>query len=284
MARGANRLLVRAGATPIRIAPFRDGARLRVDLRSLTQWHAFYSGCYDDLWVRLGAELVTDDRLYLDVGSNIGIFAIRVALAGRVPGQVHCFEPLPANVERIRENVALNGVEAFVTVHDFGLSDADATLQLLLRQDFRDGSGTGNASILINDAADTEYDRVAIEVRKLDDHAGLLGDRPVGVIKVDVEGHEDQFFRGAARLLGRDRPIIIAEACRDYLDQKQVTPEQVYRDCLPEGYRLFRERRAGEGGRGTRAVDQLVRASSFAELRRLENIVLVPDEKAGLFD
>lgn len=278
----ANRWFVARGATAIRPATLRDGARLLVDLRSTSQWHAYYSGEFDDLWVRLGTELLDRDALYLDVGANIGVFAVRVAHHHRVPGQCHCFEPLPSNAERLRANIRLNGLEEAVIVHPFGLSDAPAHLQLLLREDFEAGSDTGNASILITPDADAHYRRVDIEVRRLDDEIALLDGRRVGVIKVDVEGHEDQFFRGAKAVLERDRPIVLAEICRTYLAQKRLTPEAVYVDCLPAGYAVFRERRPGEARAGRRAADRLVRIGSFDEVGELENILLCPEEKTGL--
>lgn len=277
-----NQWFVARGATAIRPATLRDGSRLYVDLRSHTQWHAYYSGEFDELWVQLGIDLLERDALYLDVGANIGVFAVRVAHHHRVAGQCHCFEPLPSNAERLRANIRLNGVEDYVTVHPFGLSDAPAQLPLLLREDFDAGSDTGNASILIAPDADAHYRRVDIEVRRLDDEAALTGDCRVGVIKVDVEGHEDQFFRGARAVIERDRPIILAEICRTYLAQKQLTPEAVYVDCLPAGYAVFRERRPNEPRAGNRAVDQLVRIASFEEVGALENLLLCPEEKIGL--
>ncbi len=276
-----NKVVLSLGATRLREATLKDGSRLLLDLRSIGQYQAYYSGSFDDLWVSIGSDLLEDDKLYLDVGANIGVYGTRVARRHQVPGQVHCFEPLPNNVARLRSNIAANGGEQFVTVHEFGLSDADAHLPLLLREDFTGGADTGNASIQIAEEFDPQFQRVVIEVRRLDDHADILGDRPVGVIKVDVEGHEDQFFKGAASIIARDRPIIIAEIFQFYLDQKDITAQYIYQDCLPPDYTIYRDLRKHERPRGDRSIDHLVKVGSFAELGRLENILLCPNEKCA---
>ena len=50
-----------------------------------------------------------------------------------------------------------------------------------------------------------------MDVRRLDD---VVIDGPVAVIKVDIEGHEHAFLRGARGLIDRDRPIVFAEVLR----------------------------------------------------------------------
>jgi FkbM family methyltransferase len=277
-----NGMVLAMGASRLHEIKLNDGSRLLLDLRSVTQYQAYYSGEFDDLWVSIGSDFLNDGELYLDVGANIGVYGARVGTRHRIAGQVHCFEPLPSNIARLRANIAANGAEQFVTVHEFGLSDADARLPLLLREDFVGGSDTGNASIQIGEEFDPQFQRVEIEVRRLDDHAAILGGRPVGVIKVDVEGHEDQFFKGAADIISRDRPIIIAEIFQPYLDQKGVTAQYVYQDCLPASYTVYRDLRKHEVPRGARPIDHLVKVGSFAELGALENILLCPNEKCAL--
>src|SRR5262245_3216096 len=42
--------------------------------------------------------------VFYDVGANVGFLAVLAARLVESSGQVHCFEPLPANVEQIRHN------------------------------------------------------------------------------------------------------------------------------------------------------------------------------------
>jgi hypothetical protein len=51
-------------------------------------------------------------------------------------------------------------------------------------------------------------DELEAEVRRLDGLA--IG--PIGLIKIDVEGHEAAVLRGAQGIIARDRPVFIIEA------------------------------------------------------------------------
>lgn len=245
-----------------------DGSRFIVDLRAHTEWHGFYSGKYDDVWVGLCQRALAPGEAFLDVGANIGIYSVRVAAGAPADSIVLAFEPFPPNAERLRQNVALNGLDAKIRVLPFGLSDAAAELVLTLREDFQAGSMTGNAAISISPEADGNFERTAIHVKQLDEIRGELGNSAVGVIKVDIEGHEDQFLRGASSTLASDRPIIVAEACRHYYQSKGVSLAMAYTESLPSDYVFLRH-----------SHDSLVAFTDFDMLGELENIVLCPIEK-----
>ena len=80
------------------------GVRLRLDLDDWVQRTIYY-----DAWevpeLRLVRALVRPGDVMLDVGANIGLFALTAARAGAA---AHAFEPVPANVEALRANAALN--------------------------------------------------------------------------------------------------------------------------------------------------------------------------------
>ncbi|MEQ1689273.1 MAG: FkbM family methyltransferase [Sphingopyxis sp.] len=275
-----NRVALALGAHPIRTAKLHDGSSFLVDLRAHTEWHAFFSGRYDDLWVDLCVAGLRPGEIFLDVGANIGIFTVRVARNSKVVERSIAFEPFPPNVARLRENLALNAVSERVNVHHYGLSDADTTANLTLRLDFQQGSATGNAAISISPEADQDFETVEIPLRRLDAIAADLPQHPVGVIKIDIEGHEDQFFVGGQETLARHRPLIVTEICKDYCDWKGVTLEQAYRQKIPENYLMFRENMTGR----TRARDHLeagalVAFDDFDTLPALVNILLCPAEK-----
>ncbi len=126
---------------------------------------------------------------YLDVGSNVGnhaLFFARLCGAERV----YAFEPLPRYAARIEQNVAANAMEGVVRVMPFGLADV-----------------TGHREIELNGG------RHPIETRRLDDLGDLAG--VVSVMKIDVEGMEEEVLRGGLARIGRDRPVIFAEANDD---------------------------------------------------------------------
>ena len=101
VSRRINRAFLNSGAPPIQIAQMRDGTAMRLDLRSQTEWWAFYSGHYDDAAINLLRNLLSQvGGNFLDVGANIGMCGIRV-VAGLASRHSLCFEPMPKNAARI---------------------------------------------------------------------------------------------------------------------------------------------------------------------------------------
>jgi len=260
----ANGLFLKLGATPVRPARVSSGATLLVDLRSIGQWYTFYTQKADPFWINLCAELLGDDELFLDIGANIGIYSVQVAAMKRIEGQCHAFEPMPANLARCRENIALNGLERCVTLHGFGLSDEPKTMQLAFVAVWN-GEDTGNAEI-VSDAPDDGRERFEIEVRRLDDIG--LPDSRIGVIKIDIEGHEDAAYAGGFERLSRDRPFIVAEYSRPELASRGLGPELKFDTHLPPDYVAMRE----DNGR-------LVPLTDWMALPQLTNFFICPAEK-----
>lgn len=262
----ANRGLRLIGDNPIIATRLQNGARLLLDMRSAGQWYSIYSRRSDAYWTKLCADLLDEDQLFLDIGANIGMYAVQVMhLKGNV-GLCHAFEPMPGNVARLTDNVALNQQQGVVTIHPYGLSDAPATLQLaFVAAD--NGEDTGNAEI-IDAAAAVGRATFAIEVRCLDDVA--LPNLPIGVIKIDVEGHEDCAYRGGAKRLRKDRPFIIAEYNREELASRGLGPELQFGTHLPPDYYALRRHARGGG---------LIPIDDWLALPRLDNVLLCPAEK-----
>ncbi|HEX4612531.1 MAG TPA: FkbM family methyltransferase, partial [Urbifossiella sp.] len=99
----------------------RGAARHRLLVRAGEEWLArevFERGEYAGISTRL----LRAPPVVLDVGANVGMFAVYAALAYHPAAVVHCFEPCPATLDLLRPNVAsLPGV----TVHPVGLGPAD---------------------------------------------------------------------------------------------------------------------------------------------------------------
>ncbi len=262
----ANRGLLLMGGNPIIATRLNNGAQLLLDMRSAGQWYSIYSRNSDSFWAKLCADLLSDDQLFLDIGANIGIYAVQVSHLRGNGGQCHAFEPMPGNIARLTDNVALNQQQGVITIHPYGLSDAPATLQLAFVSADH-GEDTGNAEI-VDAAAAAGRETFAIEVRCLDDVA--LPDRPIGVIKIDVEGHEDHAYRGGARRLAKDRPFIIAEYNRAELASRGLGPALDFAAHLPSKYCALR-----------RQEDVLTPIADWSALPRLDNLLLCPEEKVA---
>lgn len=130
--------------------------------------------------------IAENDRpgVYLDVGANMGNHT--AFFAQHCPSTtVHAFEPLDFIYASLVENVALNELSK-VVLHQYGLGQAPGEFTTQM----------GNRSFQIH-------------CRRLDD---LAIEGPIAVVKVDIEGMELAFVKGAAETLRRERPLVYVEA------------------------------------------------------------------------
>jgi FkbM family methyltransferase len=140
--------------------------------------------------------------------------------------RVHCFEPNDDQRGMLERNAALNELTTLV-IHSFGLwSESSKTLRLAGFDSFANG-------VL---AAEGES---GFPTMSIDDYLISVG-RQLGLLMLDIEGAEHQAMIGAQRSLRSDRPSVVFEVHRDYVDwSKGLESTPICRLLATEGYRLF---------------------------------------------
>ena len=207
-----------------------------IDLRSF-EWEYYCNNTYDDNEVSLTLSNINVDEIFIDVGANIGFYSVAVAQKikeNNGKGKVIAFEPHPGNFEKLKHNVELNSLNEYVDMNMLGLSDSEDLLNLVLREDFEAGSNTGNASIAINDDYDQGYSTVQIKTQTLDKFVELNKSyTKFGFIKLDIEGHEANFLRGAKTFIKNHSPQILLEVNKPYYEAAGVDACQEIGKLLP---------------------------------------------------
>lgn len=156
-------------------------------------------GIWEQTTTRLLLELLGNDVDMIDVGANIGWHSVVAGHRLGDRGRIHSFEPEPRNLAKLRANVVLSALRN-VVVNGWALSDGNRADTLSLSEhnlgDHRLGSQHAGRGT------------VGVEVRRLDDYAGIRP-RPL-VVKLDVQGSEWHVLRGARKLLaGHPHEIVL---------------------------------------------------------------------------
>lgn len=136
----------------------------------------------------------------LDVGANVGTFALYAKLVLCRDAVVHCFEPYPPSVELLRQNVV---PLPDVTVHPFALGRSDGQADLLLHP-----TNSGAHSVK-PDLVPRAAGRVTVPVRDAGAVWDELGLGEVDVLKVDTEGCEVDILEALGGRLGRVRVVLV---------------------------------------------------------------------------
>lgn len=154
----------------------------------------YYCGLHELSDMGFVLHALRPEDLFLDVGANIGSYT--VLAAGAVGSRVISVEPIPATCERLRKNVALNGLEALVLVIQKGLGSEEGEVR------FTAGLDTVNHVATDDEAAQS----VVLPVTTVDQ---LCAGNVPAVIKIDVEGFEDQVIAGAANTLSSSSVLAV---------------------------------------------------------------------------
>jgi FkbM family methyltransferase len=137
----------------------------------------------------------------IDVGANIGIFTVPLALAVGNRGNVVAIEPEPENARRCLDNVLLNDVDN-VQVRVMAAGDRAGVAHL--------AEGRDPAFHSVEAAA--ESTGTLIRVETLDEIWTRAGSPRVSLVKIDTEGGEQTVLRGSTRMLGACHPVLLVEA------------------------------------------------------------------------
>jgi FkbM family methyltransferase len=159
-------------------------------------------------------------EVFADVGANVGAYCIVAASSGAT---AVAFEPDPRARAVLQENIRLNQAVNRVAVLSVALGAGEGRARLTNNME------AGNHLVHGDESVGSE-----VRVRALDTVFAELGLVPT-IIKIDVEGHDEQVLRGSRQVLDQAHPILIIEvwaggqSIRGYL--------------APFGYRFFRYRR-----------------------------------------
>jgi FkbM family methyltransferase len=180
------------------------GSRVRVRYTEVIGISALITGGFEDAECKLMLELAPPGSWAIDVGANVGVHAIPLAMRVR-PGRVIGVEALHGNVERLRANAQLNDLDN-IDIHEVAAGAHSGFVGLNLANDPAYGS--------TDNVAEHRGTGLVAQVRQttLDDLWKNAGCPRMSVLKIDVEGSEVDVIRGAEHLLSAQRPAILAEA------------------------------------------------------------------------
>jgi len=145
--------------------------------------------------------------VFIDVGAGVGYFsAIASDVVGAL-GQVHCFEPFPANIEMIKRTIKSNP-NSNIILNECAVGDDDAT------HDYYSGrSGNSVADSMMNTHLCSIDETIKVKTQRLDTYLRQNNINSVSLIKIDVEGYEYRVLKGLAGFFENAvcRPPIICE-------------------------------------------------------------------------
>lgn len=215
----------------------RGGIRWNLDLNEGIDFSIYLLGSFEPLTVRSYRQLIKPGDIVLDVGANIGAHSLVFAKCVGPEGEVIAFEPTQFAFTKLNANLELNPQ----------LKDRVIPTQLML------------VSNDMHELPDTLYSSwpLSSSENRHDKHFGkLMGTKgasslsldsfisqqklsQVDFMKVDIDGHEVEMFRGAHHTLATMGPPIVMEISPHQLEEYGASVEELLEILVHHKYELF---------------------------------------------
>jgi FkbM family methyltransferase len=158
-------------------------------------------------------ELARPGSLAIDVGASVGNYALAMSKAVGRGGRVIALEANPGVfAELVRSTWGSR-----ITTLNLAASSRSGPARMNVPVD---GSGRPMEPLGTLESRKERSRGLDVRCVRLDDL--VHGERPVSVLKIDVEGHEFEVLRGATGLLARHRPALVVE-----IEQRHLTGRTV---------------------------------------------------------
>lgn len=148
----------------------------------------------------------------LDIGGFIGDSAL--VFSELNPSRIITFEPVTENISLMKKTIELNRKDN-ITIENIALIDRIGKTSISI---------SGSESSLVK-TKPTEYNQtIEIETTTLDHYVNTNDIKNISLIKVDIEGAEQAFLKGAEQTIRRFKPILLISIYHNADDFFNIKP------------------------------------------------------------
>jgi FkbM family methyltransferase len=196
-----------------------DDFQITVMPNDLIGRHIYLTGEFDRSNVEVLCNFAEPGDTLLDIGANVGY--VTACFLTKVPNsRAVSVEPQPEVLDLLRKN--LTPFDGRAVVYPYALSQQDGVSLLSI-----DPNNRGIAHI-------SESGTVSIETRKVGTMLSELAIDKIDLVKIDVEGHEEQIFSAGIEHFARLQPKVIL--FEEHSDKSAGSIGNMLRDA---GYEIY---------------------------------------------
>jgi len=205
------------------------GLRMALDLQSEKD---YWLGTYEPDLQAAASHFIRPGMTIYDVGANIGYISLMAARLSAPGGKVFAFEALPANIQRLKQNLVLSGFGNRISIRHAAVVAASKPVAFFMHHSGAMGKAAGSAG------REAHYEQsLIVDGLALDDFVFREKNPKPDLVKMDIEGGEGMALAGMQRIMAEAGPIFLIE-----LHGEQAA-RQVWEQLTAMRYSLHRMRR-----------------------------------------
>jgi FkbM family methyltransferase len=193
-------------------------------------------GIFEPHSTKIVKSILHQGMTVLDVGANFGYYSCLFSKLVGIEGSVYCFEPTNFFRNRLNENLIANNFNN-VYVSEFALSDTLENITITI-------SGDTASCHWVPDFDKTSTSVITTEMIKaipLDEFLLNKNINNIDLIKVDIDGHEIKFIKGAFNTIKKYQPKILMEVSPIHLHEAGFSLVDCWNIIQDIRYDIFHE-------------------------------------------
>ncbi len=171
---------------------------------------------HEPLTTELTKRELKEGNVCLDIGSNIGYYALLESKIIGNKGRVIAIEPSPKNFQYLKQNIELDDITN-IHAYNFAVGDHDGEINFVI-------SKVSNLCYVLSDGEPIPDSSKVIKIplKKIDTFVKEEHLEKIDFIRMDVEGYEVKLFEGMWNTLRQFKPLIQMEFHKGLLSQNDA--------------------------------------------------------------
>lgn len=179
------------------------------------------------------AEILTKGDVFIDIGSNVGLFSLIASRCVGNEGKIIAIEPAPITYGRLLENVLINGITN-IDSRNIGLSNELGELTFYISDNGFDAWNSFAPSV------DSKLQKqIKVQTSTLEHELLNVDKENIKLIKIDVEGWEKFVLQGGEVFFKKYTPIVMVEFTDENTYNAGYSAHEIYDIMVQYGYEWY---------------------------------------------
>lgn len=173
-------------------------------------------GIHEPLTTHLILSEIKEGMICLDLGSNIGYYAIIESNIVEKSGKIFAIEPSPINFPILKTNLENQKMKNYIATN-IAIGDKNEEMEFIVSK-----KSNWSKIRIDNEEINPDDEVIKIPVKTLDLFVKENNIEKIDIIRMDVEGYEYNILNGSKNVLEEYRPKLFIEVHKMYLGTKKT--------------------------------------------------------------